>query len=399
MIGEALSEAIRGEVSIVGIGETAYTGASGRSPEAMGLEAVGAALADAGLEPSRVDGLMITGHYPHQVTPASFREHFGVRQDIWFSGEGGAMTYAATAPCHAAAAIRQGLARIVVNVFAIDWATQMLRGTHGGPAGYHLDEPMKANAEVPFGFIPQPVYFAHMARRHMIDFGTTADQLGAIAVAQRRHANGHPGAVMREKPLSLDDYLRREPFVDPLRLEDCCLISDGAAAFVVTAADHAADLAAAPVDVLGVGYGRSIAGPHFAQEPDFTSTPQCIGAPAAFAMAGVTPADVDVLANYDPFTIASLMQIEDMGFCPKGEGGRFVAGDRLAFDRGRRRGGLPYNTHGGLLSHAYMLGIAHVVELVRQLRGRAANQVEDAEIGVYGGYTGLDAATMVLAKR
>jgi acetyl-CoA acetyltransferase len=111
-------------------------------------------------------------------------------------------------------------------------------------------------------------------------------------------------------------------------------------------------------------------------------------------MAGIAPRDVDVLALYDPFTIVALMQIEDMGFCGKGEGGAFVAGDALDFDGGR----LPYNTHGGLLSHAYVLGISHVIELVRQLRGEAAAQVADAEIAVYGGYTGHLASTLVLRR-
>ena len=117
-------------------------------------------------------------------------------------------------------------------------------------------------------------------------------------------------------------------------------------------------------------------------------------APGAFAMAGLAPADVDVLTVYDPFTVVSLMQIEDMGFCPKGEAGRFVEGDTLFHDSGK----LPFNTHGGLLSHAYVLGIAHVVECVKQLRGVAAAQVPDCEVAVYGGYTGHMASTLVLTK-
>jgi len=389
-------ENIRDEVAIVGVGEAAPSGSSGRTCEAMGLESVAAALHDAGIAPDEIDGIMISGHYEHQLTPALFRAHFGTRQDIWLSGDGGAMTYAATAPYSAAMAFRAGTARAIVNVFAIDWATQMKRAGPG-PAAYHREEPMKANAEVPFGFIPQPVYFAHIARRHMAQFGTTSAQLGAIAVTQRRHANHHPGAVMRDKPLTLHDYLASPPFVDPLRLLDCCLISDGAAAYVMVPARDGRRRRQAPVSVRGIGYARSEAGPYFAQEPDFTATPQRLAAPAAFSMANVAPAEVDVLANYDPFTIASLIQIEDMGFCPKGGGGRFVEGDRLYFARGRARGGLPYNTHGGLLSHGYLLGISHVVELVRQLRGTAANQVVDPRIAVYGGYTGIDAATLILA--
>jgi acetyl-CoA acetyltransferase len=382
-----LDETVRGEVAIVGIGEAIHASASRRSREAMAFDAISAALTDAGIAPEDVDGIMVTGHYDRQVTPDLFRAYFRTQQDIWFSGAGGAMTYAATAPYHAA-----------LNVFAVDWATEMARKDGPGPAAFHLEDATKANVEVPFGFIPQPVYFAHIARRHMFEFGTRPEHLGAIAVAQRRHAVAHPEALMRHKPLSLEGYLAREPFIDPLRLDDCCLISDAAAAFVMVAGDCAVDLPQLPIFVAGVGYAKSEAGPFFAQEPDFMSTPQRRSAPAAFAMAGIGPRDVDVLANYDPFSVASLIQIEDMGFCPKGEGGGFVDGDRLAFDRGRRRGGLPYNTHGGLLSHAYVLGISHVVELVRQLRGSAANQVRDAQVAVYGGYTGLDTGTLVLTR-
>jgi acetyl-CoA acetyltransferase len=147
--------------------------------------------------------------------------------------------------------------------------------------------------------------------------------------------------------------------------------------------------------VAGVGEARlSGRNGHWSQQRDFTSTPQVFSAPAAFRMAGIAPHDVDVLTVYDPFTIVSLMQIEDMGFCPKGEAGRFVEGDTLFHDGGV----LPFNTHGGLLSHAYVLGIAHVVEVVKQLRGTAPAQVPGAEIGVYGGYTGAMASTLVLRR-
>ena len=245
------------------------------------------------------------------------------------------------------------------------------------------------------GWFPQPVYFATIARRHMHEFGTTQEQLGAIAVACRRHANLTPGAVMHDKPLTLQQYLDAPTIVAPFRKEDCCLISDGGAAYVMTTPERARDLAK-PVDRgrrrrsrqrrRAARTGRSSAA--------FTSTPQVFAAPAAFAMAGLTPADVDVYTCYDPFTIVTLMQIEDSGFCEKGAGGEFVAGDALQFDVGK----LPTNTHGGLLSHAYVLGIAHVVEVVRQLRGEAAAQVQDAEIGVYGGYTGPQAATLILRR-
>jgi acetyl-CoA acetyltransferase len=197
---------------------------------------------------------------------------------------------------------------------------------------------------------------------------------------------------MHGRPLTMDDYLAAPFLAEPLRLLDSCLISDGGAAYVTTSLDRARDMAHAPAVVAGVGEGNSAAGTHWSQQREFTSSPQVFSAPRAFAMAGLTPADVDVLTCYDPFTVVSLMQIEDMGFCPKGEAGRFVEGTALHHDGGV----LPYNTHGGLLSHAYVLGIAHVVECVKQLRGTAAAQVAGCEVAVYGGYTGASASTLIL---
>jgi len=162
----------------------------------------------------------------------------------------------------------------------------------------------------------------------------------------------------------------------------------------MTTPERARDLRTPLIEVAGVGLGNSVTGVHWAEQPAFTSTPQVFAAPVAFRMAGIAPGDVDVYTCYDPFTIHTIMQIEDSGFCEKGDGGRFVADGGLDFDTGR----LPTNTHGGLLSHAYVLGIAHVVEVVRQLRGEAGAQVPGATIGVYGGYTGPQAATLVLRR-
>jgi acetyl-CoA acetyltransferase len=386
---------VSGEVAIVGVGEADHSGASGRGAVEIGAQAVERALADAGIAPGEVDGILYRGGIGPQFDEKAFHAHFGTRHELWASSEGGAMTWAATAPYLAAQALRAGRARVLVNVFSVDWASRRGQMT-GGPGVFHAQERMKASLELPFGWFPQPVYFATIARRHMHEHGTSEAQLGAIAVAARRHANGHPGAVLRQKPLSLADYLARPMLVDPLRVEDCCLISDGGAAYVMTSPERARDCRRPPVRVLGVGEGRSATGGYWSQQPAFTSTPQRFSAPAAFGMAGIGPADVDVLALYDPFTIVALMQLEDMGFCAKGEGGAFVEGTRLHFDGGP--GALPLNTHGGLLSHAYVLGIAHVVELVRQLRGEAANPVADARVAVYGGYTGALASTLVLGR-
>jgi acetyl-CoA acetyltransferase len=385
-----------GQVAIAGVGESTHTPASGRGSVEIAVDAVEAALADAGLTARDVDGLMCSGAMDGQLDESAFRQHFaaqGFNGSLWTSREGGGMVWAGTAPVQAARALAAGEARVIVNVFSVAWATQRKTG-EGDPGMFHAAERFKANLELPFGWFPQPVYFATIARRHMHVYGTLPEQLGAIAVACRRHATLHPGAVMHDRPMGLEDYLAQPMLVDPLRLTDCCLISDGGAAYVMTTPERARDMAKPPVLVAGVGAGHSNAGTYWSQQGDFTATPQVFSAPAAFEMAGITPADVDLLTLYDPFTIVALMQIEDMGFCKKGEGGAFVEGTRLHHDGG----GLPYNTHGGLLSHAYVLGISHVVEVVRQLRGEASAQVPNAEIGVYGGYTGHMASTLVLRR-
>jgi acetyl-CoA acetyltransferase len=383
---------IAGDVAIAGIGETAYTKASGRTAREIGAEAAERAIADCGLAPSDVDGLTYSAAFA-DFDVAAFHDHFGTSHEMWSSPWGGGMSWAGTAPALAAGAIARGEARHVLNVFPVAWATQRASMT-GGPGEVHASQSLKQNLEVPFGWFPQPVYFASIMRRHMVEFGTTPEQFGAIAVACRRHANRHPDAVMHAKTMTLADYLASAVLADPLRLFDSCLISDGGAAYVTTSVERARDLPQPAAVVRGVGEGISGSGQHWSQQRAFTSTPQVFSAPSAFAMAGLSPADIDVLSLYDPFTVVALMQIEDMGFCGKGEGGSFVEGESLWFDRGR----LPYNTHGGLLSHAYVLGIAHVVEIVKQLRGTASAQVGDCEVAVYGGYTGQHASTLVLTK-
>lgn len=384
---------VSGRVAIVGVGESAHTRASGRTPTEIAATAVEVALADAGLEPTDVDGIMTGPGVPDQLDAAAFHAHFGTDHDLWESTAGGGMRWAATAPAVAAAALDTGAASVVVNSFAVAWATQ--RGSMtGGPGQSHAEERFKANLEVPFGWFPQPVYFATIARRHMHEYGTTEAQLGAVAVTCRAHAGATPTAVMHGRPLTLEDYLASPYLAEPFRKEDCCLISDGGAAYVMTTPERAQDGRRPPVEVAGVGLGRSHTGTHWAQQGDPLSTPQVFAGPAAFAMAGIDPTDVDVATAYDPFTIVSLLQVEDLGFCPKGEAGAFAEAGELRVDGGS----LPFNPHGGMLSHAYVLGIAHVVEVVRQLRGTAANQVAGAEIGIYGGYTGPEAATLVLRR-
>ena len=388
---------ISGDLAITGVGESAFSGPSGRAAVDMALEAIGNAIADAGLTPADIDGLMYTPHVADQIRVEDFHRHFGTSHEMWVSERGGGMVWAATCTQYAAEALRQRRARHIVNVFSVDWASRRAAGT-GTPGDWHAGEAMKAFYELPYGWYPQPVYMATQASRHMYEYGTTQEQLGELAVAFRRHANGHPGAVMRHKTLSLEQYLAKPMLADPLRVEDCCLISDGAAAWVMSAPELARDMPHPVVELAGLGHGIIANAPYISQQGVMSATPQTFAAPWAYAMADMSARDIDVLELYDCFSITALMMIEDLGFCAKGEGGAFVQNKRLHFDRPRSQGGIPCNTHGGLMSHAYVLGIAHVVELVRQLRGEAANQVQDARVGIYGGFTADEAATLILRR-
>ena len=378
-------------MALVGVGESIHKKPAGLNSCQIALQAIEAALADAQLEPSQIDGICYGLFGGQQVDADAFRQHFGVTQNIWESQKGGAMVWAGTAPLEAARALKEKKAKYIINSFAVAWASER-SSMVGGPGESHAQELFKQNAEVPFGWFPQPVYFATVARRHMIEFATTPEELGAVAVTQRAHANLNPAAIMYEKPLSMQDYLDSPAIADPFRKEDCCLISDGGAAYIMTSPDRAKDLAKPPVQVAGVGLGSSYAGTHWAEQGDFVSTPQIFAAPKAFEMAKLIPSEIDVLCVYDPFTIVALMQIEDMGFCNKGDSGVFALEGNLTHDSGI----LGFNTHGGLLSHSYVLGIAHVVELVRQLRGEACAQVKDAKTAAFGGFTGPQASTLIL---
>lgn len=202
-------------------------------------------------------------------------------------------------------------------------------------------------------------------------------------------------AMMMTKPLTLEDHQTSRMISDPLRLYDCSLESDGGAAIVVSGADRANDLRKPPVYVMGVAEGHPDSPSVITQRPDMTRLGIAKAAPKAFAMAGVSPGDIDVAEIYDCFTYIVLCQLEDLGFCKKGEGGPFVASGAI-----RLGGKLPINTHGGLLSQAHMVGMNHIVELVRQLRGEAGKaQVRGAEIGLVTGYGDMGDGSVAIMRK
>jgi acetyl-CoA acetyltransferase len=248
--------------------------------------------------------------------------------------------------------------------------------------------------EMPVGAIAPAQLYAPMARRHMELYGTTSRQLAEIAVNTRKHAIMNGRGMMR-KPLTVEEHQASRMISDPLRLYDCSLESDGGCAIVVSAAERARDMRQRPVVVMGIAEGHPDSPSAITQRPDMTRLGLAKAAPKAFGMAGVTHGDIDVAEVYDCFTYIVMCQIEDMGFCKKGEGGPFVMDGTIALD-----GKLPLNTHGGLLSQAHMIGMNHVVELTRQLRGEAgAAQVRDAEIGLVTGYGDMGDGSIAIMRR
>jgi acetyl-CoA acetyltransferase len=247
---------------------------------------------------------------------------------------------------------------------------------------------MAAAWERPYGARVPMTSYALAASRHMAQYGTTSEQLAQLAVDARRWAAMNPRARHRD-PLTVDDVLASPVLASPLHQLDCCLVTDGAGAYVLTSAERARDLARPPVYVLGAATSTS----HWiiSEMPDLTVTPGAVSGPNAFAMAGVAPSDVDVLMAYDSFTITALLHLEDLGFCAKGEGGAFAQDGRTG-----PGGALPMNTNGGGLSYTHpgQYGMFLLVEAARQLRGECGErQVRDAELAVAHGCGGFLSAT------
>lgn len=378
-------------IAIVGVGETPPVRRSGKSLRALVVEAVANALDDAGLKPSDVDGILSDGLVMPATVPRDFvAAQFGIdrRYDggMSFGGAG-----SACAPQLAQLAISSGLAKVVVYYFGVDWGTRT-----SGPYGFHDLYAGKMAFEKPYGFNAQPSYFALWARRYMHEYGLTERDLATIAVTQRASALLNPRS-QATKPMSYDDYFAARIVSDPLRVPDCCLITDGACAFVMTSLERARDLPKPPVRVLGTGFGSEpVNGDDaFTQPGGMMRIPGAKAAAGrALGQAGLTHADIDFAEIYDCFSISCLLQIEEVGFCKRGEAAAFIREKGIGID-----GGFPVNTHGGLLSHSYLLGVEHVIEAVRQLRGESGKaQVKDARVGLVGGLSNPDYGVLLLGR-
>jgi len=238
-----------------------------------------------------------------------------------------------------------------------------------------------------------------LTRRHMHDYGTRREAFAEIAVSQRQNALNRPKAIMRD-PITLDDYFNARMIADPLCLLDFCLETDGAIAVITTSVDRAKDLQQPPVPVIAAAHGGSkdwgrAFGWFGMPQETFASSGHASVAKHLFRRAGVGPEDIDVALLYDHFSPMVLMQLEDYGFCKKGEGGEFVESGAIRYDRGS----IPVNTHGGQLSECYIIGMTHILEGVEQMRGTAINQVADAELAlVTGGPAALPVSGLILGK-
>ncbi|MSO76364.1 MAG: thiolase family protein [Alphaproteobacteria bacterium] len=352
---------LKDKIAVVGVGNTPY----GNFPEiddyGLGARAFRAALADCGLEKSRIDGLLVC-RIPYY---ARMGEVLGIspRWTIPLPPHG---RMSAMGIIEAMAALNAGLCNYVALIYANIGRSR--RVNYGGEES--------PNVWDPWGYTSPGAAHAMMFRRHMAKYGTTTRQLAEVSVAVRHHATLNPDAVMRS-PITIDDHENARPIVLPLRLLDYCLINDGAVSLILTTKERARDLKKPPVLISGVGAKEAFARasiPNF--DLDFWYGEVREAANAAYDMAGIGPADVDALMCYDNFSPTILFSLEGLGHCPRGESGRFVEGGTLKLG-----GKLPTNTDGGHLSNSYMQGWALNVEAVRQLRGECGRrQVPDCAV-------------------
>jgi acetyl-CoA acetyltransferase len=363
---------LRDRYCIAGVGETEYSRASGRSTRAMAVEAVRAAMLDAGLGPDQVDGMM--SYQLGDSTPAPWvAADLGIRLNFFMDVVGGGSSTEALVGL-AMGAIETGMCRTVALFRSMNGYTEVRIGGTGARAA----QPIRGLdlAQRPYGMTSAGQNFALTFMRHMYEYGTTSEQVAHVRVAHSHHASQNPKAVLKDR-VTVAQVLASRWIVKPLHLLDCCLETDNATCLIVTSAERARDLRQRPVYVMGVA-GR-VSKPrtdfHWAHGP-ITRVAGYYARDIVFGQAGITPEDVDLTGSYDAFTFTTMLQLEDYGFCPKGEGGAYVASGIIGLG-GRR----PNNTSGGHLCEGYTHGMSMVIENVRQLRGTADDYCPRAREG------------------
>jgi acetyl-CoA acetyltransferase len=373
-----MSGSLRGSAAVVGVGLAACGEAPGWSETEIMAAAASNALADAGLGTRDVDGIVVASTNIF-MSGLAISEQLGIRPRFTDSTMTGGSSFVGHL-IPAALALQAGLADVVLVTYGSNQRTGVGRGEAAKYKAALDPQPF----EQPYKPFNPPSSYALAAARHMHQYGTTREQLAEVAVAARKWAQLNPEAFTRD-PLTVQDVLASRMVSDPLTVRDCCLVTDGGGAYVLVRAERAKDFPKPPVYLLGAAsahWHRQIS-----SMPDLTVSAATESGARAFGMAGLRPADVDVVELYDAFTINTILFLEDLGFCAKGEGGAFVSGGRIA-----PGGALPVNTNGGGLScvHPGMYGIFLVVEAVRQLRGEAGErQVKGAEVALAQGNGGV----------
>ena len=379
------ADALGGRAAIAGIGATEFSKDSGRSELTLAVEAVRAALDDAGLTPADVDGMVtFTMDTNPEITVA---QAAGIGELSFFSR----VHYGGGAACatvqQAALAVASGIADVVVCYRAFNERSGRRFGS-----GVQQREPSAEGAalgwNLPFGLLTPASWVAMAAQRYLHTYGLTPDAFGHVAVTDRRHAARNPAAHFYGRPITLADHAASRWIVEPLRLLDCCQETDGGQAIVVTSTERARELRRAPAVITAAAQGAGRAQEQMTSfyRDDLTGLPEMgVVARQLWRTAGLGPSDIDVAILYDHFTPFVLMQLEEFGFCGPGEAADFVAADAL-----------PLNTHGGQLGEAYLHGMNGIAEAVRQIRGTSVNQTPGAARVLVTAGTGVPTSGMVL---
>jgi acetyl-CoA acetyltransferase len=389
------ADTLGGRAAIAGIGATEFSKDSGRSELKLAVEAVHAALDDAGLRPQDVDGLVtFTMDTNPEITVA---QAAGIGELSFFSR----IHYGGGAACatvqQAALAVATGIAEVVVCYRAFNERSQHRFGT-GLTSRQASSEGAAMGWTMPYGLLTPASWVALHAQRYLHTYGLSPDVFAPVAVADRFHAATNPAAYFYRRPITLEDHAASRWIVEPLRLLDCCQETDGGQALVVTTPERARDLRHTPAVITAAaqGAGRNQEAMTSFYRDGLTGLPEMgVVARQLWRTSGLTPADIDTAVLYDHFTPFVLMQLEEFGFCGPGEGADFAAGGRLQLGGG----GLPVNTHGGQLGEAYLHGMNGIAEAVRQLRGTAVNQIEGgAERVLVTAGTGVPTSGLVLGR-
>ncbi len=390
---KSLASQLKDRAAIVGIGATEFSKDSGRSELRLAVEAVQAALDDAGLVPEDIDGMAA---FSMDNNPeVEIARSLGAGELTFFSR----IHYGGGAACatvqQAALAIAAGVADVVVCYRAMNERSGRRFGTG---VQDRRPEPTAESAHfgwyTPFGLLTPASWVAMSARRYMHQYGATTEDFGRVSVADRKHAASNPNAWFYEQPITLEDHQRSRWIVEPLRLLDCCQESDGAVAVVVTSLERARDLRQPPAVIRaaaqGASDGQQMMTGYYADE--IAGLPEMgLVARQLYETAGLGPGDIETAVIYDHFTPFVLVQLEEFGFCGRGEAADFVRDGNIELG-----GQLPINTHGGQLGEAYIHGMNGLSEAVRQIRGTAVNQVRGAEHVLVTAGTGVPTSGLIL---